>query len=45
MLPGAYLAHKKDGTAYYRSSITFQNKYIIKNWKRKFHNLSEYNGK
>lgn len=28
MLPGAYLAFKKDGTAYYRSSITFQNKHI-----------------
>lgn len=28
MLPGAYLAFKKNGTAYYRSSITFQNKHI-----------------
>ncbi|MCI9082799.1 MAG: hypothetical protein HFI70_11000 [Lachnospiraceae bacterium] len=28
MLPGVYLSHKKDGTAYYRSSITFQNKHI-----------------
>lgn len=28
MLPGAYLAYKKNGTAYYRSSITFQKKHI-----------------
>lgn len=28
MLPGVYLARKKDGTSYYRSSITFQNKHI-----------------
>lgn len=28
MLPGAYLAFKKNGTSYYRSSITFQNKHI-----------------
>ncbi len=28
MLPGVYLAYKKNGTAYYRSSITFQNKHI-----------------
>lgn len=28
MLPGAYLAFKKNGTAYYRSGITFLNKHI-----------------
>ena len=28
MLPGVYTAKKKDGTVYYRSSITFQNKHI-----------------
>ncbi|MCI8859818.1 MAG: hypothetical protein HFI71_09960 [Lachnospiraceae bacterium] len=28
MLPGVYLAYKKNGTAYYRSNITFQNKHI-----------------
>ena len=28
MLPGVYRAVKKDGTAYFRSSITFQNKHI-----------------
>jgi hypothetical protein len=28
MLPGVYLAKKKDGTIYYRSSISFQNKHI-----------------
>lgn len=28
MLPGVYQAVKKDGTVYYRSSITFQNKHI-----------------
>lgn len=28
MLPGAYLAFKKNKTAYYRSGITFQNKHI-----------------
>lgn len=27
-LPGVYLAFKKDGTKYYRSSITYQNKHI-----------------
>ncbi len=28
MLPGVYLAHKKNGAPYYRASITFQNKHI-----------------
>lgn len=28
MLPGVYAAQKKDGTLYYRSSITYQNKHI-----------------
>lgn len=28
MLPGVYKAAKKDGTVYYRSSFTFQNKHI-----------------
>lgn len=28
MLPGVYIANKKDGTVYYRSSITYQNKHI-----------------
>ena len=28
MKPGVYLATKKDGTIYYRSSITFKNKHI-----------------
>lgn len=28
MLPGVYLAAKKDGTPYYRASIHFQNKHI-----------------
>ena len=28
MLPGVYVAYKKNGTAYYRSNITFQNKHI-----------------
>lgn len=28
MLPGVYSAKKKDGTEYYRSSITFRNKHI-----------------
>lgn len=28
MLPGVYTATKKDGTLYYRSSITFRNKHI-----------------
>lgn len=28
MLPGVYLAHKKNGDPYYRASITFQNKHI-----------------
>ncbi|MGN0353286.1 MAG: hypothetical protein ACI4ES_16720 [Roseburia sp.] len=28
MLPGVYKAFKKDGTVYYRSNITFQNKHI-----------------
>lgn len=28
MLPGVYLAYKKDKTSYYRSSITFRNKHI-----------------
>lgn len=28
MLPGVYLATKKDGTVYYRASINFQNKHI-----------------
>lgn len=28
MLPGVYQASKKDGTIYYRASITFQNKHI-----------------
>ena len=28
MLPGTYLAFKKNGTSYYRSSITYQNKHI-----------------
>ncbi len=28
MKPGVYLATKKDGTLYYRSSITFKNKHI-----------------
>ncbi|MEE1007995.1 MAG: hypothetical protein UH963_02470 [Agathobacter sp.] len=28
MLPGVYLATKKDGTPYYRSNITYKNKHI-----------------
>ena len=28
MKPGVYVAQKKDGTTYYRSSITFKNKHI-----------------
>lgn len=28
MLPGVFLAHKKDGTPYYRASITYQKKHI-----------------
>lgn len=28
MLPGVYLAYKKNGTPYFRSNITFQNKHI-----------------
>ncbi len=28
MLPGVYVNHKKDGTIYYRSSITYKNKHI-----------------
>ena len=28
MLPGVYLATKKDGTVYYRSSITYRSKHI-----------------
>lgn len=28
LLPGVYTARKKDGTLYYRSSITYQNKHI-----------------
>ena len=28
MKPGVYLAKKKDGTLYYRSSITYKNKHI-----------------
>ena len=28
MLPGVYQAVKKDGTIYYRSSITYQGKHI-----------------
>ena len=28
MKPGVYIAQKKDGTIYYRSSITFKNKHI-----------------
>ncbi len=28
MLPGVYQAEKKDGTVYYRSSITYKNKHI-----------------
>lgn len=28
MLPGAYIAHKKNGDTYYRSSITYRNKHI-----------------
>lgn len=28
MLPGVYLAEKKDGTLYYRASIHFQNKHL-----------------
>ena len=28
MLPGVYRATKKDGTEYFRSSITFKNKHI-----------------
>jgi len=28
MQPGVYLAYKKDGTPYYRSSITYKNKHI-----------------
>ena len=28
MLPGAYLAQKKDGTSYFRSSITYRGKHI-----------------
>ena len=28
MLPGVYIAKKKDGTIYYRSSFTYQNKHI-----------------
>ena len=27
-LPGAFKAQKKDGTIYYRSSITYKNKHI-----------------
>lgn len=28
MLPGVYIAYKKNGTPYFRSNITFQNKHI-----------------
>ena len=28
LLPGVYTAKKKDGTLYYRSSITYKNKHI-----------------
>ena len=28
MLPGVYLANKKNGTIYYRSNINFSNKHI-----------------
>ena len=28
MKPGVFLAQKKDGTIYYRSSITYKNKHI-----------------
>jgi len=28
MLPGAYIAYKKNGTAYYRASITYRSKHI-----------------
>ena len=28
MLPGVYLATKKDGTVYYRSSITYRSKHL-----------------
>ena len=28
LLPGVYTAKKKDGTLYYRSSITYKNKQI-----------------
>lgn len=28
MLPGVYIAYKKNGTAYYRSSITYRSKHI-----------------
>lgn len=28
MLPGVYIAHKKNGDTYYRSSITYKNKHI-----------------
>ena len=28
LLPGVYIAKKKDGTIYYRSSITYNNKHI-----------------
>ena len=28
MLPGVYIAYKKNGTAYYRASITYRNKHI-----------------
>ena len=28
MLPGVYKAARKDGTLYYRCSITYQNKHI-----------------
>ena len=28
MLPGVYLAYKKNGDAYYRSNITYKSKHI-----------------
>ena len=28
MLPGVYIAYKKNGTAYYRASITYRSKHI-----------------
>lgn len=28
MLPGVYIAYKKNGTAYYRASVTYRNKHI-----------------